>query len=63
MAEGARHANPLAEMAPGSCGAVKWMQRFRIRWDLQLGRQQVQEIVPTEALRDKASISHFPCQD
>ena len=40
--------------APNSVGAVKWLQRFRRRWDLQLGRQPVQEIVPLQVLRQKA---------
>ena len=33
--------------------AVKWMQRFRQRWQLQMGTQPVQETLPLEVLRAK----------
>ena len=50
---GPGHSNSSA--APfTSAGAVKWMQKFRKRWDLCLGRQPVHEIIPLQCTREKA---------
>ena len=37
-----------------SAAAKKWMQRFRQRWNLSLGRLPVKDILPTETMQAKA---------
>ena len=42
--------------AASSARAVKWMQRFRARHDLRLGKQPVGHILPVEHLQQKADV-------
>lgn len=41
--------------------AFKWIQRFRHRWRLQMGRQPVKQELTTESLRDKV-FWHMVCK-
>ena len=39
---------------PRSAAAKKWLQRFRRRWGLVLGRRAAKDVLPTDTLRCKA---------
>ena len=42
-----------AERPPRSDAARKWVQRFRRRWNLVLGRQEAKDVLPVSTMRSK----------
>ena len=48
------HASPLRP--PRSAGARKWVQRFRRRWGLVLGRLPVQDMLTVDTMRAKVAL-------
>ena len=41
---------------PGSAAARKWLQRFRRRWGLVLGRQAAKDVLSVDTMRCKAIV-------
>ena len=49
-----------AEHHSRSDAAKKWVQRFRQRWDLVLGRQEAKDVLPVGIMRSKVMIQSYP---
>ena len=49
-----------AERHARSDAAKKWVQRFRQRWDLVLGRQEAKDVLPVDIMRTKVMIQFLP---
>ena len=47
------YAEAGAERPPRSYAAKKWVQRFRRRWNLVLGRQEAKDVLPVSIMRSK----------
>ena len=48
-----------AEHHARSDAAKKWVQRFRQRWDLVLGRQEAKDVLPVGIMRNKVRIQSY----
>lgn len=44
--------------SPKSEAARKWVQRFRLRWHLTLGRQPAKDLLPVETMKFKVLLTH-----
>jgi len=49
-----------AEHHSRSDAAKKWVQRFRQRWDLVLGRQEAKDVLPVGIMRSKVMTHSYP---
>ena len=47
------YAEASAGRPPRSYAAKKWVQRFRRRWNLVLGRQEAKDVLPVSIMRSK----------